>query len=104
MRTLPRSRKCLPTLIEQTSGTVFYSADDANAVRLCRSARAISYGFSDSADYRGGDVELENFSSLFCVYHGGKRLGEAVLNVPGRHNVHNAVGVIALGNRAGNFL
>jgi UDP-N-acetylmuramate--alanine ligase len=89
--------KVFQTLMDQTSGSVFYSADDANASRICRSARkAISYGFSDSSDYRGADIELQNFASVFCVYRGGKQLGEAVLNVPGRHNVHNAVGVIAL--------
>src|SRR4051812_37439642 len=94
--------KVFQTLIEQTTGTVFYSADDANASRVCRSVRkAVSYGFSNTSDYRGADIELQNFASVFCVYCGEKRLGEAVLNVPGRHNVHNAVGVIALATELG---
>jgi UDP-N-acetylmuramate--alanine ligase len=94
--------KVFQTLIEQTTGTVFYSADDANASRVCRSVRkAVSYGFSNNSDYRGADIELQNFASVFCVYCGEKRLGEAVLNVPGRHNVHNAVGVIALATELG---
>ena len=89
-------------LISQTSGTVFYSADDVNATHSCAScARAVSYGFSDKADYRGSDVELRNFASVFCVYRRGKQLGEAVLNVPGRHNVHNALGVIAIASELG---
>jgi UDP-N-acetylenolpyruvoylglucosamine reductase len=33
---------------------------------------------------------------VFCVYRREEKLGEAVLNVPGRHNVSNALGVIAL--------
>src|SRR5205814_519964 len=66
-----------------------------------KSPRAISYGFSESADYRGDDLELQNFASVFCVYHGDKQLGEAVLNVPGRHNVHNAIGVIAIATELG---
>src|SRR5216110_3571089 len=54
--------------IEQTSGTVFYNADDASAARLCANHNAaISYGFSESADYRGANVELRDFASLFCV-------------------------------------
>jgi UDP-N-acetylmuramate--alanine ligase len=89
------------TLVRQTSGSVFYSADDGNASRVCGAAPAISYGFSETADYRGADVELQNFASVFCVYRGGKQLGEAVLNVPGRHNVHNAIGVIALATELG---
>ena len=89
-------------LISQTSGSVFYSGDDVNATRSCAScARAVSYGFSETADYRGSDVELRNFTSVFCVHRRGKQLGEAVLNVPGRHNVHNALGVIAIASELG---
>lgn len=84
-------------LIEQVSGTVFYNADDANSSRLCASQRsAISYGFADNADYHAADVDLRDFTSRFAVYQRCEKLGEAVLNVPGRHNVQNAIGVIAL--------
>jgi len=84
-------------LIEQTSGTVFYNSDDANTARLCAARKnTVSFGFSDAADYRGTEVDLHSFSSDFCVYFREKKLGEAVLNVPGPHNVHNALGVIAL--------
>src|SRR3954463_8657089 len=94
--------KVFAKLIAQTSGTVFYSADDVNATRSCQSCgHAISYGLSERADYRGSDIELKSFASVFSVYHGGKRLGEAVLNVPGQHNVHNAIGVIAVANELG---
>ena len=94
--------KVFAQLIEQTSGTIFYNADDASAARLCANHNAaISYGFSESADYRGANVELRDFASVFCVYRRGQQLGEAVLNVPGRHNVENAVGVIALGTELG---
>lgn len=89
-------------LILQTSGKIFYSADDANTARTCRSfTRGISYGLSEKADYRAADIELKDFMSKFRVYCGGKELGEAVLNVPGEHNVHNAIGVIALAAELG---
>jgi UDP-N-acetylmuramate--alanine ligase len=94
--------KVFAQLIEQTSGKVFHSADDANTARICRSnTRAVSYGVSETADYRGGEIELKDFASTFCVYRGEKRLGDAVLNVPGEHNVHNAIGVIALATELG---
>ena len=94
--------KVFVQLIEQTTGTVFYNADDANAARLCAQRKTVvSYGFSENADYRGADIELRDFASVFCVYLRGQQLGEAVLNVPGRHNVHNAIGVIALANELG---
>src|SRR5438445_4458693 len=89
--------KVFVQLIGQTTGQIFYCADDSNAARICRSRdRAISYGLTDNADYRGTDIELRDFTSLFCVYRRGEKLGEAVLNVPGEHNVRNALGVIAL--------
>jgi UDP-N-acetylmuramate--alanine ligase len=94
--------KVFAQLIEQTTGMLFYSADDANTARLCAQRKpAVSYGFSENADYRGTDIEPRDFASVFCVYLRGQRLGEAVLNVPGQHNVHNAVGVIALASELG---
>ena len=89
--------KVFVQLLEQTSGKVFFSADDPNAARLCRPYQgSVSYGFAEDATYRGADIESKKFASVFRVYRDGKELGEAVLNVPGRHNVQNAIGVIAL--------
>src|SRR5436190_12167429 len=89
--------KVFAQLIDQTKGRVLYNIDDANTARLCATRKnGISFGFSDAADYRGAEVDLHAFSSNFCVYFRGQKLGEAVLNVPGPHNVHNALGVIAL--------
>src|SRR6266516_3643935 len=94
--------KVFAQLIEQTSGIVFYNIDDANTARLCAKRRgAISFSLSEEADYRGADVELRDFASVFCVYRRGEQLGEAVLNVPGQHHVQNAVGVIALATELG---
>src|SRR5205809_311606 len=94
--------KAFAQLIEQTSETVFYNVDDANTARLCAKRKgAISFGFFEKADYRGADVELRDFASVFCVYRRGQQLGEAILNVPGQHNVQNAVGVIALATELG---
>ena len=94
--------KVFAQLIAQTTDTVFFNADDVNTARLCAGRKsAVSYGFSENAHYRGTDIDLRNFASFFCVYFEGKQLGEAVLNVPGRHNIHNAIGVIALANELG---
>jgi UDP-N-acetylmuramate--L-alanine ligase/UDP-N-acetylenolpyruvoylglucosamine reductase len=89
-------------LLDQTTGSVFYCVDDPHAARICsRSPRPISFGFSEKADYRGTDIDLRDFASVFCVYRGKEKLGEAVLNVPGRHNVSNALGVIAVASEIG---
>ena len=84
--------KVFAQLIDQTSGTVLYNVDDPNTARLCgKRKRAVSYGFSEQANYRGSDVELRNFGSSFLVSRRGEKLGQAILNVPGEHNVHNAL-------------
>src|SRR5438876_10376399 len=89
--------KVFTQLIDQTRGTVFYNADDPNTARLCARRNAtISYGLSEKACYRANDSKLLDFASIFCVYRHGEKLGEATLNVPGLHNVQNALGVIAL--------
>jgi UDP-N-acetylmuramate--L-alanine ligase/UDP-N-acetylenolpyruvoylglucosamine reductase len=94
--------KVFAQLSAQTTGKVFYNIDDKNAARLCRSfLHAISYGFTDSADYRATDIILNGFASRFRVNHREQDLGEAVLNVPGEHNVHNSLGVIAVASELG---
>jgi UDP-N-acetylmuramate--alanine ligase len=94
--------KVFVQLISQTTGKVFYSADNENATQLGRaSGRGISFGLSKNANCRASDIQLKDFASIFRVYRGDKQLGEATLNVPGEHNVHNATGVIALATELG---
>ena len=89
-------------LLSQTSGKVFYCADDANATRICSvHPGAISCGESHLAFYRFDDVHTKDFQSHFRVLRGGEPLGAITLNVPGRHNVSNAIGVIALATELG---
>ena len=89
-------------LLSQTRGKVIYSADDAHAPRVCSAhPGAISYGESHTAFYRFDDVHAKDFQSHFRVLRGGEPLGAITLNVPGRHNVSNAVSVIALATELG---
>lgn len=89
-------------LLDQTRGSVFYCIDDPHATRLCEGRpRAVSFGASCRADYRFGALKMENFQSRFEVFRRGELIGEAVLNVPGQHNVSNAASVIALASELG---
>src|SRR2546429_8249895 len=76
--------KVFAQLIQQTSGTVFYNADDANTARLCaKRTGAISFGFFERADYGSADLELWDFVHVFCVQRRGRHLGGSVLSCPG---------------------
>ena len=89
-------------LLGQTRGHVFYCGDDPHATRLCAvHPGAISYGEHRTAFYRFDDMHAKDFQSHFRVLRGGEALGAITLNVPGRHNVSNALGVIALATELG---
>ena len=89
-------------LITQTTGKVFYCADDEGAQRVCAShPRAISYGLSAEAHYQITNLTTENFKSRFTVSRHGKALGEVLLNIPGAHNAVNALAALALASEIG---
>ncbi len=89
-------------LLEHTRGSVFFCADDLNASRICRNhPRGVSYGEQSGSMYRFDDVHLKEFQTHFRVLKGDVSLGGVTLNIPGRHNVLNALAVIALASELG---
>jgi UDP-N-acetylmuramate--alanine ligase len=61
----------------------------------------MTYGFSPQADLQVKNVTFKDFGTHFEVWKGDKKLGEAQCNVPGKHNVLNAVAAIASGMEIG---
>jgi UDP-N-acetylmuramate--alanine ligase len=59
--------------------------------------RIITYGFSSQADISGRDQRFENFKSTSWLFYKGKRLGTLKLQVPGKHNISNAMAAVAVG-------
>jgi UDP-N-acetylmuramate--alanine ligase len=57
--------------------------------------RVITYGFSAQADYHAFEVQLDGLRAGFCVRGLGEDLGRFELQMPGRHNVSNALAAIA---------
>jgi UDP-N-acetylmuramate--L-alanine ligase/UDP-N-acetylenolpyruvoylglucosamine reductase len=89
-------------LCSQTSGLIIYCSDDEGATRVCSELpNAVSYGESHAARYRFDDLHTRDFQSSFRVLRGADALGAITLNVPGRHNVSNALAVIALATELG---
>jgi len=58
--------------------------------------RFISYGLSSQADFQARDVSFHDRKSSFSVFHRKKKLGEVILNLPGMHNVYNALASIVV--------
>ena len=59
--------------------------------------RALLYGTRPEAEVRAVDVELVPHGSRFGVTSAGRHLGSIELQLPGRHNVLNAVAAAAVG-------
>src|SRR5882724_1537740 len=59
--------------------------------------RVITYGLESAADLVARRVHLSGMTSRFDVYQRGALLGECTLQIPGRHNVLNALAAIGVG-------
>ncbi len=78
-------------------GLVIYPVDDPITTTLYpRITRAsVGFGFGEKADYRAVDAELKEGGSKFKLFQRNKLLGDVTLNVPGRHNISNALAAIS---------
>lgn len=80
-------------------GTVFYNIDDPITKKIMSGFRgkSASFGMSSSADIYPRDIKMNGFNTSFgCVYK-KKFLGTVDLNIPGAHNVLNALSAILVG-------
>ena len=59
--------------------------------------RIITYGFSAQADVFSRDLKFEKFTSASTLYWKGKEIGKLHLNVPGIHNIQNAMASAGVG-------
>ncbi len=63
--------------------------------------RTITYGLASQADYQAREVASEGMGSSFNLYVRGEAAGRVVLPLPGRHNVQNALGALAVAEEVG---
>jgi len=89
-------------LLSQTSGNAYYWAEDAGASRVCSThARGIPVGTGVHCRYRLEGLEIEDLTTRFAVFREKGLLGTVTLGIPGVHNAHNAMLVIALASDLG---
>lgn len=58
--------------------------------------RYVTYGLTAQADYQARDVSFSGLASQFHIFFQGESLGQFTLNVPGIHNVQNALVAVAV--------
>ncbi len=89
-------------LLDQTKGLSYYCAADPEAKALCADRDdCVSYGWDEHCVYSARDVEALGQSTSFNVYRRNELLGKIILNIPGKHNVLNAMAVVALATDLG---
>lgn len=78
---------------------VILCLDDANLQSIIPNIerRIITYGLSAQADINASDFKFEGFRSSALVWHKRKKLSFLRLQVPGIHNILNAMASIAVG-------
>ncbi len=80
-----------------------WNRDDAETVALVGRLDlrdAINFGFSDGADFQASDIEEAPISSRFTLKAAGNQYS-VEMQVPGRHNIANALAAIAAASAVG---
>jgi len=84
-------------------GSCVVNGDDANlrAILPRMNRRTVSFGMKEGNDYQAVRENSEGSRERFEVLHSGAPLGEIRLPHPGRHNVMNALCVVAVAREMG---
>lgn len=84
-------------------GIAIVCLDDPYISEIIGSLKAplVTYGFDSKADYTLKNVSLNGQSSCAAIYCRGGYVGRLELSVPGKHNLSNALAVVALGRWLG---
>jgi UDP-N-acetylmuramate--alanine ligase len=96
-------RSCFVQFVNKVPfyGSVIICLDDPNIQMIIPqiTRRVITYGMRAHAEVSASGVQIlrENFGSSFVVRYKGEELGRVKLNVPGEHNVCNALAAVAVG-------
>ena len=80
-------------------GTIILNAEieDRQGLLDGLNRKAITYGFSEADDFYPANISYdEKGCAAFSAMHGGSKLCDIVLSVPGRHNISNSLAAIAV--------
>lgn len=81
-----------------TSNTVIYNGDDENTLRAVEGAscKTVSFGRNKTNDYYAENIAYNRGAfPEFDVIRQGQKIGRVKLNIPGEHNILNALAAFA---------
>lgn len=84
-------------------GCAVVCADDPNVRELIANSdkTVITYGIVHHSDYMAQNIRTQGLHTYADIYYRSDLLGQLELNVPGLHNINNAMAAIAVGRIAG---
>ncbi len=86
------------------SGMVIANGDDDNTRKALEriTVPVVTFGYSETNDWYAKNVRCENGLKIsFDIFHNGEKYTSCVLNIPGEHNVLNAVAACAAAFESG---
>lgn len=93
------------TFSEMAKSCIIYNGDDEKTLKAVNGIigkAMISFGFKEENDYHPSNIkEVNGAYSSFDVISNGKNLGNITLNVPGKHNILNALAAISVSMYSG---
>ncbi|MDF3005795.1 MAG: UDP-N-acetylmuramate--L-alanine ligase [Oscillospiraceae bacterium] len=103
-KTLDNIIRSFHRFCELTSRTIIYNGDDENSRKAVEGIdkQLISFGLSDKNDYYAENITWKNGSRCdFDLIKNEKKVTALQLNIPGHHNVLNAIAACAAALEAG---
>ena len=84
------------TMAGQVKKAIFAYGDDAYLRKLKANVPIYYYGVTENDDIQARNIERTTSGSAFDVYHGDECVGHFTVPAFGKHNILNALGVIAV--------
>ncbi|HBL1210162.1 TPA: UDP-N-acetylmuramate--L-alanine ligase [Enterococcus faecium] len=84
------------TMAGQVKKAIFAYGDDAYLRKLKANVPIYYYGVTENDDIQARKIERTTSGSAFDVYHGDEFVGHFTVPAFGKHNILNALGVIAV--------
>lgn len=104
-KTIENSIRSFHRFAGMATRAVIYNGDDANtrrAVEGIEGKELITFGLSEENDYYPAELSFPSgVCTRFTLMHRGRAVCPITLNIPGRHNVYNALAAAAASLHAG---
>ncbi len=102
-KTIENSIRSFTKFADMTTNLVVYNGDDENTVKAIANMTSkegkkfITFGFDPKNDFSPANITYNRGAfPEFDVVRNGDVIGHVVLSIPGRHNIANALSVIAV--------